>query len=220
VGINQGSEGVRNLFAGWLKWRVNAGWYLFGLAPLAIALAVAGLYAFRTGTAPGIGTGIAGSTLLSMLVFHSIQGATGEELGWRGLALPGLQKRYSALLSAVILGLVISGWHSILHLVSPVGVPEWQFWLIMVCYSVLVTWAYNNTGGSLLIVSLFHFAFNFSLELVTTQLGLIPLRALFWIYCGVYLLLAVGVVALAGPRRLSRRSDPAVVVGQVPLSQG
>lgn len=194
--VNGGSDRVRSLAAGWLKWRVSARWYLFGLAPLAVAFIAAGISALVGGAPAAPGTGLTGATLLSMLLFNSIQGATGEELGWRGYALPNLQKRYSPLATSIILGLVISGWHSILHLVSPAGIPEWQFWIIMVSFCILITWAYNHTGGSLLIVSLFHFAFNFSAELVVTRLGLISLEMLFVIYLGVYGLGAIGVSVL------------------------
>lgn len=203
TGVNNGKEGIKNLFAGWFKWRVKVGWYLFGLAPIVIAFASAGLYALYGGPSSGQGTGITGATLLSMIIFHTFQGATGEELGWRGYALPRLHRRYSALTSALMLGLGVSGWHSILHLVSPIGVPEWQFWLIMVCYSVLVTWAYNNSEGSLLIVTLLHVAFNFSSELVTARLGLLPLNALFGIYMWLYLILATRIIVLTRSQKLS-----------------
>ena len=203
TGVNNGKEGIQNLLAGWFKWRVKMGWYLFGLAPIAIAFAAARLYVLYRGLSSGRETGITGATLLSMIIFHTLQGATGEELGWRGYALPRLQRRYSALTSALLLGLGISGWHSILHLVAPIGVPEWQFWLIMVCYSVLVTWAYNNTGGSLLIATLFHFAFNFSSDLVTTRLGLLPINGLFGIYMWIYLILAISVIVLTRSQKLT-----------------
>ena len=196
VVVNGGWDMVRSLAAGWLKWRVPARWYLFGLAPLVVAFGAASISMLMGGTPAAPGTGLTGVTLLSMLVFNTIQGATGEELGWRGFALPNLQKRYSPLTASIILGLVISGWHSILHLISPTGVPEWQFWVIMVSFCILVTWAYNHSGGSLLIVSLFHFAFNFSAELVVGRLGLISLETLFVIYLCVYGLSALGVSVL------------------------
>jgi uncharacterized protein len=198
VWTNQGPAGIRNLFAGWLRWRVPVGWYLFGLIPLVAAFAVAGGGSLLGCPSPGVGTGITGAALFSMVLFNLTQGATGEELGWRGFALPRLQARYSLFISALILGLLIAGWHSILHLVAPTGVPEWQFWLILVCYSVVVAWSYNHSGGSLLIVTLFHFSFNFGIELVTTRLGLISIENLFWGYVGVYLLLALGVIGVEG----------------------
>jgi membrane protease YdiL (CAAX protease family) len=196
VVVNSGWDKVRSLAAGWLKWRVPVQWYLFGLAPLAVAFGAAGLAVLMDEAPVTRGTGLTGATLFSMLLFNIIQGAMGEELGWRGYALPNLQKRYSPLTASIILGLVISGWHSILHLVSPTGVPEWQFWVIMVSFCILVTWAYNHSGGSLLIVSLFHFAFNFSIELVVTRLGLISLETLFVIYLVVYGLGALAVSVL------------------------
>lgn len=197
-GVTGGKTAVKRLFAGWLKWRVNLWWYIFGLAPILIAFPSAGLYSLFGGASPDTGTGLTASVLLSMLFFHTIQGATGEELGWRRFALPSLQKLFSPLVSALILGLVISGWHGLLHLISPTGVPEWQFWLLLLSYSVIVTWAYNKSRGSVLIATLFHFAFNFSLELVSTGLGLVPLESLFAIRTAIYAVLAVILILITG----------------------
>jgi hypothetical protein len=94
--------------------------------------------------------------------------------------------------------LVVSGWHGLLHLVSPTGIPEWQFWLLMISYSILVTWAYNKSQGSVLIAIIFHFAFNFSLELVSTGLGLVPLESLFAVRTIIYTALAVILVLITG----------------------
>ena len=139
-----------------------------------------------------------------MLLFHTIQGATGEELGWRGFALPGLQKRFTPLVSALILGLIISGWHALLHLVSPIGIPEWQFWILLVSYSVIVTWAYNKSRGSVLIATIFHFSFNFSLEIVSTGLGLVPLKSLFAILTAAYAGFALILIIFTG-KELTRK---------------
>ena len=197
--ITEGRAGINSLFAGWLKWRVNPWWYAFGLAPILFAFLSTGLYAyFGNGTVLGKTGEMAASGFGLMVFFHLIQGATGEELGWRGFALPGLQKRFKPLTSAIILGLVVSGWHGLLHLVSPTGISEWQFWLLMVSYSIIVTWAYNKTKGSILIATVFHFAFNFSLELVSTGLGLIPLENLFAIRTVIYTGLAVILIIVTG----------------------
>ena len=202
AGVTGGKPEVQRLFAGWLRWRVDPWLYAFGLAPILIAFVSAGLYATFGGAAiPKVPTELTTSAFVLMLFFHTIQGATGEELGWRGYALPGLQKRFSPLASAVILGLVVSGWHGMLHLVSPAGVPEWQFWVLMVSYSIIVTWAYNQSRGSVLIATLFHFAFNFSLELVSTRLGLVPLTSLFAIRTAIYTILAVILITGKGLSR-------------------
>jgi membrane protease YdiL (CAAX protease family) len=192
--------GMRELLAGWKKWRVSFVWYLAGICPIVIALVAAGIYSIIQGKPILLQTGISGITIVSMIVFHTIQGATGEELGWRGYALPKLEERYSPLLSAIVLGLLISGWHSVLHLVSPIGVPEWQFWMTLVCYSVIIAWIYHRSNHSLIIVTLFHFSFNFSLDLVTAKLGLIDLGTLFQFYTWAYLVIAV-LVTIAGGRQ-------------------
>jgi uncharacterized protein len=193
TGVTGGKAEVKRLFGGWLKWRINPWWYLFAAAPILIAFFSVGLY---NASIPRVVTELTTSAFLLMIFFHTIQGATGEELGWRGYALPRLQKRFNPLASAVILGLVVAGWHGLLHLVSPTGIPEWQFWLLLVSYSVIVTWAYNNSRGSILIATLFHFAFNFSLELVSTGLGLVPLEDLFAIRTAIYIALALILVLI------------------------
>jgi len=207
TGITEGRSEIKDLFAGWLKWRVNPWWYAFGLAPFLMAFVSAWLYAnFGNPTFPNIATRLTTSGLLLMIFFHTIQGATGEELGWRGFALPRLQNRFSPLSSAIILGLIVSGWHGLLHLVSPTGIPEWQFWLLMVSYSIIVTWAYNKSRGSILITTLFHFAFNFSLELISTGLGLVPLESLFSIRAAIYTAMAVILIIITGKSLLKERA--------------
>jgi membrane protease YdiL (CAAX protease family) len=199
VGVKGGKTEIKHLFAGWLRWPVNPWGYAFGLAPILIAFLSVGMFAaFGDGTVPKLTSELTTSGFVLMVFFHIIQGATGEELGWRGFALPGLQKRFNPLASAIILGLVVSGWHGFLHLVSPTGIPEWQFWLLMVSYSVIVTWAYNKTQGSVLIATIFHFAFNFSLELVSSGLGLIPLENLFVIRTAIYTALAAILIIITG----------------------
>jgi CAAX protease family protein len=195
-----GPGAIPRLASGWLRWRVGMGWYLFGLSPLAVMLAIAAVA--RTAGAPDpeakLGSPDAVGWLL-LVCFNIVQGATGEELGWRGFALPRLQARNSRLTAAIVLGLLISGWHSILHLIDPKPVPEWQFWFTLTCYSVVIAWAYNRTGGSLVITSLFHFSFNFGFAvLVDGGLGLVDLGPLFWGLVPAFGLAAVAVVLVEG----------------------
>jgi membrane protease YdiL (CAAX protease family) len=203
---SKGRKGVFELLAGWKKWRVSILWYLLGILPIGIALFTAGISSLLDGMPLLVNTSIRWSVILSMVIFHTLQGATGEELGWRGYGLPKLEERYGTLVSALLLGLLIAGWHSILHLLSPIGVPEWQFWIVIICYSVIIAFIYNQSAHSLLIVSLFHFAFNFSLELVTTRLALISLSDLFSGYVWIYSILALVIIILGGRKFI--RSGP------------
>jgi membrane protease YdiL (CAAX protease family) len=195
-----GPGAVGRLASGWLRWRVGIGWYAFALAPLAVMVAIA-LVARAAGAPAPEGTlGSPDAVGWVLLVFFNIvQGATGEELGWRGFALSRLQARYSRLVAAIALGLLISAWHSILHLIDPKPVPEWQFWFMLTCYSVVIAWAYNRTRGSLLIASLFHFSFNVGFALLGDGgLGLVALGPLFWGLVPVSGLAAVAVVLIEG----------------------
>jgi membrane protease YdiL (CAAX protease family) len=86
----------------------------------------------------------------------------GEEVGWRGFALPRLQTgRRSSLVAAIILSLFWAGWHIPLfsfamglRSMGLVGVQDW--FISMLIGSVLLAWLYNSTGGSILIVAIFH----------------------------------------------------------------
>jgi len=93
-----------------------------------------------------------------------------EEIGWRGFALPHLQRRYSALVSSLIIGLAWAFWH-FPNFVIPSDHPPWwhllAFVLLTMAFSVLFTWAYNSTGGSLFAVVVLHGA-------TYTALGLCP----------------------------------------------
>lgn len=95
----------------------------------------------------------------------------GEEIGWRGFALPWLQKRYSALTSSLILGLVWSLWHLPLFWIPGdfhQQLPLIWFVIQTVSITILYTWIFNATGGSLLIILLLHTASN-------TAFGVLPM---------------------------------------------
>lgn len=91
-----------------------------------------------------------------------------EEFGWRGYALPRLLPRFSALNAGILLGIVWWLWH--LPLVFIPGrfmagtLPLFGLLLPeIVLMSILFTWIYNNTGGSLLAALLFHTTMNWSI---------------------------------------------------------
>jgi uncharacterized protein len=203
---SKGRKGVIELLAGWKKWRVSILWYLVGFLPLVIALLTAGISSVLDGKPLLLNTSVCWPAILSMVIFHTLQGATGEELGWRGYALPKLEERFGTLVSALLLGALIAGWHSILHLLSPTGIPEWQFWWVIICYSIIVAWVNRQSSRSLLIVSLFHFSFNFSLELVTARFAFISMSDLFSRYVWIYSILALVIIILGGRKFIQSRA--------------
>jgi uncharacterized protein len=197
--VADGKPGLKDLLGRMVRWRVGARWYAIapGL-PAVLTLATAGTYlllgaptALRFGTLSGL------EPILFVLV-------VGEELGWRGYALPQLLARRSALVASLILGVLWGVWHLPTFFVPGVpqyGLPIPAFVLLTTAYSVLFTWIYLHTRGSVLIATLFHGAINLSQGLFLG--GLDPARE-YWLLAAVYTLAALVLVVAVGPG-LARR---------------
>jgi membrane protease YdiL (CAAX protease family) len=139
-------------------------------------------------------------------VIHAI--ANGEEIGWRGYALPHLQARHSALRASLILGVIWAAFHiPILFTSGAVGGSQsfataLPFLVGILAMSVVVTWIFNNTRGSVLPIILLHGAMNTWPDLFA-PIGGSP--ALAWVGTALMVLLATAVVLVFGPARLSRK---------------
>jgi membrane protease YdiL (CAAX protease family) len=86
-------------------------------------------------------------------------GAVPEEFGWRGYALPKLLKRNNPLVASLILGIIWSLWHLPLHFIPATTqyvIPIWEYAAQTVLLSILYTWLYQKTRGSVLIAGVFH----------------------------------------------------------------
>jgi len=142
-----------------------------------------------------------------MFLFSIFPGsAVGEELGWRGFALPHLQAWRSALGASLILGAIWGLWHLPLWFTGsefqrPVLYPA--FFISTVAVSVIYTWMYNGTKGSLLIVVLFHATSNLPLTLFLTPMGSAGTQ-IFLIYVALTVMTAVVVFSVSRPENLSR----------------
>jgi membrane protease YdiL (CAAX protease family) len=172
-----GRLAVRLLIRRMLIWRVGLNWYVFVLFwPAVLCLLVSEISmllgapvldfsnplvkteypippeAFSIGLLP---------FLPMVFVIQFLGSSLGEELGWRGYALPRLQSRRSALLASLILGASWGLW-SIPRYWTPgadfrYAAFAW-FFSGIILNSILYTWIFNNTRGSLLLVVLFHTA--------------------------------------------------------------
>jgi membrane protease YdiL (CAAX protease family) len=192
--VAEGRAGLKDLLRRVVRWRVGAGWYVVVLGlPAGLALAAAGLH-LALGTDSSIEFG--GLSVLSFVVFVLI---IGEELGWRGYALPRLLAGRSALSASLILGALWGAWHLPTFFVPGApqyGLPFSAFVLFTIAYSVLFTWVYLHTRGSVLIATLLHGAINFSQGLF---LGGVDPARVYWLLAAVYGVAALALVAAAGP---------------------
>jgi len=134
-----------------------------------------------------------------------------EEFGWRGYALPKLQVRRSALSSSLIVGVFWGLWHAPLFWFQPhraAGMPILPilavFVILVSAFSVLHTWLYNSTGGSVLLSNAFHASMGVSVGLFSSQNHDYDVTAMFAFF-GLTLAVAAAVILRYGYRDLSRR---------------
>ena len=114
-------------------------------------------------------------TIPSVLWGALFAGPLGEELGWRGLLLPELQKKFSAFQSSLIIGVIWYCWHIPLFY-APFGtlvsgqpltvIPLLVYLLFVICVSCIYTWLVNNSKGSVLIAILIHLSINAGIALL------------------------------------------------------
>lgn len=169
--LTEGTAGIRALLSRWFKWRVEVRYYAFAvLAPTALFGLAVLINRVATGVWPDLSLlgeadylpylGPLGALMLWFLTY-----GLGEETGWRGYALPHLQRKYSAASATLILAVLWAFWHVPAFFyrdtyiqMGPLGFP---MFLVSITFAAMVfTWLYNSTGGSLLLAILFHAFFN------------------------------------------------------------
>lgn len=219
AGIVGGRAGVRELLSRFREWRVGVNWYLFVLLYPTIARLIAvGLNVLLGGTLPAFfrarGIPEGNPVVLFMPVFVGVlfQAGIAEEIGWRGFALPRLQTRYSALTSSLILGVLWALWH--FHPQSWSDLAPIAFWYILgvLSLTVILTWVYNNTRGSLLVAVLFHTASNTAdwiVPIASFITGVSDVRAFVLLHV-LNLIVAIALIVVFGRANLSRSSKQTV----------
>ena len=172
IRVLEGPTGPRRLLARVRIWRVARRFYLFALVGIPVVSILAALV--LPGAMVGLGDQSAaklGIEFLAFIVVGFVSGPLFEEPGWRGFALPHLQNQMGALRGTLLLGTLWAAWHLPQYLV-----PEWAdqnggldatlvvtFMLMVVAIAPILTWLYNRTSGSLLLVMLAHSSINAAL---------------------------------------------------------
>jgi membrane protease YdiL (CAAX protease family) len=165
----QGKTGLRELYSRLAQWRFGLRWYaliLLGIPFLGwLTTLVAGANPVYVLSTPAFA--------ISILLNLMYTGPLCEELGWRGYALPRLLRQFNPLVASLILGLFWGVWHLpsfyISSLVqSSLSLPA--FLLFGLFTSILMTWIFRHTGGSVLAAVLFHYTVNVSLSIIGAPL--------------------------------------------------
>ena len=167
---SDGRAGVAALLRRLFEWRVGARWYLFAFGYIAaIKLTVAVIHRLGTGAWPRFGDEpwplMIGATIFSVVA----GGQTGEEIGWRGYALPRLAARFGFGGASVILGVIWACWHLPLFFFpgSDIKGQSFPLYLLQVtAMSVAIAWLYVHAKGSLLLTMLMHAAVNNTKDIV------------------------------------------------------
>jgi len=197
---------IRALLRRWVRVRVPLVAYLLVLAYVAVVCLAIVIYRVTGGEMSSAAEFRIGP-LLAMIPLFLLTGATGEELGWRGLMLGHLQKRWSGLMSAIIIAPFWVAFHAPLWLRPEFGysgIPFGVFAVSTVALSITMAYNVNKAEGSLFTVTLAHFLMNFGLAFVPA-LGMDAAR-FFVIYAGLNVIYAVIVVVISVSGKRSEAS--------------
>jgi membrane protease YdiL (CAAX protease family) len=208
LALTTGKGGVVTLLRRMVRWRVRPVWYAVALLlPVAISGGAALLNVVVLGaSAPspaelGAWSGLVPTFFLQLLV-PGIGGAW-EEPGWRGYALPKLQGGHSALLASLILGVVWAFWHLPLMVIGQIHLSDPVY---IVAWTVVLTWVFNNTNGSVLIAMLMHNIHNvISGGYFSAMFSGADWVRQGWLLVALWCAVAAIVVVVNGPEHLSRK---------------
>jgi membrane protease YdiL (CAAX protease family) len=209
LALTRGKTGVVGLLRRMVRWRVGLQWYAAALGlPIGVTLAAAAINVFvlgaqRTSSAAELG---GWSTLLQtffiLLLIPGLGGAW-EEPGFRGYALPRLQIGRSALYAGLILGVLWSFWHLPFFIT---GFDHWNESVQLIAWTVVFAWLYNNTQGSVLLAMLMHAMSNtIGGSFVSQMFSGADSANLAWLRGGLWCVVAIVLVFVYGPERLSRK---------------
>ncbi|MFY9824004.1 MAG: type II CAAX endopeptidase family protein [Thermoanaerobaculia bacterium] len=194
-----GGPAVRNLLRAIVRWRAGLlPWLATLLTPPLIALA--SLLAARLfGVLPPRAAIPGYLLLLAPLEILLLGGPLGEEPGWRGFLLARLLPRYGPVIAGLVTGAVWFAWHLPLFWLpgsAQAGIPLGYYAVTLLSYSMVLTWIYVRSNGSVLLCILFHTSLDATLWLVGAAYPDVLLRPAFgttWVGLNVAAALAAGV---------------------------
>lgn len=169
--FTQGAKGVNKFITGLYQWRgISLGLWLATFSPLLIFILFLLLIPAFGGKTPDLRqiglVNFLPDLGFGALILWTVTSGLGEEAGWRGFALPMLQKGRSALSASIILSVFWAGWHipAFFYLPNYMAISIYvlpMFFIGLLSGSILLTWLYNSSKGLTLTAILWHGMFNF-----------------------------------------------------------
>ncbi len=161
--------GIRRLLGRLAIWLVHVFWYLF------VLIGIPGIYLLGALSLPGAIASFHPLPVITWLAYpvnfviiFLVGAPLFEEPGWRGFALPHLERQMGPFAGTLLLGVLWSIWHLPMYLVpawanengglNPVSIAV--FGLSAIAFGIIITWVFNHTRGSLLLVMLLHASVN------------------------------------------------------------
>jgi len=160
VALRGGAGGLKCYLGRVLLWRCSTAWWIFLLLGIPLIFYGGSVLKGNLLTQPFPFSSF--PALTAALLLTALKGPV-EEFGWRGLALPLLQRKFSPFWAGLFLGVIWGFWHLPAFLLSTTPQSAWSFTPFFagsVAISVIVTPLFNRSGGSILLPAIFHFMLN------------------------------------------------------------
>lgn len=175
--IIEGRDRPNRLLRSMVQWRARPFWYVLALILIPAATGLG--YLILPGTTLVLDGGALAvlGVLTTTYLIYLLGGPVQEEIGWRGFALPRLQARLSPVTAALVLGVIHCAWHAPLFFTS-----EWDtarhepsqflaYLLLVLSMSVILSWLFNGSHGSVMLAILGHNGINWALFAAGTFAG-------------------------------------------------
>jgi CAAX protease family protein len=203
--VTQGRQGAATLLRSIGRWRVGWFWWAVGIGTPLLMLGLGIVFVGVWGQQwPNFSSTLASASAVSFWLVDGL--LTGvlygvcEEVGWRGFALPRLQRRWNALISTLMLFGIWAAFHIPFFLYRyTFGLGDLVGFLLGLCAGAIwLTYLYNSTGGSVLITMVWHSLFD-----VASATNAIALPAAAAVMSVLAVLLGIAALAIGKPTCLS-----------------
>lgn len=206
AGVTGGRDALKSIGASIIRWDVNPAWYIAAIGTPFVVQFVSVLLNPLFGSAAPAWSNIPPlMEVMPMVALYAVfSGPLGEEIGWRGFALPRLLESHSALAASLILGSVWAIWHLPLYLVG-----DFSFYgaFMPVIAAIVFTWVFQNSKGSVLLAILMHVSHQNSVRYLGKVFTGSDHLQQQWIGVIIWVMIAGAIVLFYGASSFTKRAD-------------